>query len=200
MLRRDAAFVCTLPQLDPYCRHRGSEHYWPVEIPIPAAQHGPRNDVIVYLPGDHPAMSLVDAAAEQSPWRFLAYSGTNRSVPKRGLQLSDVPLDLFHLLPKARIAIHHGGLGTANWCLIHRVPQVIFPMDMEKLLIARGLRRARAGVICDASLPPSDFANLLTQFADSSAPAADTATMRTRSDAETLCALLQASAQHNRHA
>jgi UDP:flavonoid glycosyltransferase YjiC (YdhE family) len=191
-LRRDIVFICTLPELDPYRQHREHEHYWPIEIPTPAARHANCGDVIVYLPGDHPALSLIAAAAARLPWHFQTYTGTSDHGSPHGFRRSVVPLDLATLLPKARLAIHHGGLGMANWCLSHRVPQAIFPMDLEKLLVGQGVEQAKAGALIAAQTPPDALSETWRQVADQPVPPHASEGMQTTSGAETLKALLYA--------
>lgn len=194
LLRGDANFVCTLPQLDPYCPHRTGEHYWPVEIPsADTIQASVRDDVIVYLPGDHPALSLVCAVAERLPWRFHVYAGSADHTPDGHLLFSSQPLNLNALLPSACLAIHHGGLGMANWCLVHRVPQVIFPTDTEKFLVGRGVIGAGAGLMVGTSAAASDTVKNMELLARHALVSPDIKGMQTTSDIDTLTALLRAS-------
>lgn len=194
LLRGDANFVCTLPQLDPYRRDRAREHYWPVEIPPSrAGQTGIKDAVLVYLPRDHPALPLVEMLAENLPWRVHAYAGSVEHLPGRHPLFSSEPLNLPALLPSARLAIHHGGLGMANWCLIHSVPQLIFPSDTEKLLVGRGVLETGSGFVIDISMAPNDLMEQVERLSHLPLARPDTDGMQTTSDVETLAALLNAS-------
>ncbi|WP_156377388.1 MULTISPECIES: glycosyltransferase [unclassified Sphingopyxis] len=194
LLRGDANFVCTLPQLDPYRLQRAGEHYWPVEIskpgPVPV---GTRDLIAVYLPEEHPALSLVQTVAEQLPWKFRAYVGDTNRVSTERLLFASEPLNLSELLPSARLAVHHGGLGMANWCLINRVPQLIFPTDMEKLLVGRGIENANAGLITDRRIAADDLFAMIKSLSGAPIPQPDISAMQTVTDTETLTHLLQKS-------
>lgn len=195
-LRGEANFVCTMPQLDPYNRHRAEGHYWPVEIPAPpACRNDARHVMAVYMPGDHPALPLIEEIAQQVPWQILAYSGSVARSPAAGLSYSPEPLDLPSVLPRACIAVHHGGLGMANWCMLHQVPQVIFPTDMEKLLIGKGVQQARMGILAHAGVPSNSLLNIMRTIAQRPLPVPDKNGLKTGSDNETLNVLLKVSAQ-----
>ena len=193
LLRGDETFLCTFPQLDPYRQNRDKEHYWPIEMPAPQGHRTVRDMGVLYLPSDHPMLSPVQAVAERLPWPIHAYAGSADHASQGRLHFSKQPLDLPGVLPSARVALHHGGLGMANWCLIHRVPQMIFPTDIEKSLIGRGLESAKAGVVCNLSLTAEGLVKTIERLADSSLPPPDTSGMRTQSDVQTLSALLAVS-------
>lgn len=199
LLRGDVNFVCTLPQLDPYLRFRIDEHYWPVEIPQPEAlQDSTMDTVVVYFPSDHPALSLVEILSRDLPWRFRIYTGSTNRISENNLFYSNMPLNLPSLLPSACLAIHHGGLGMANWCLVHRVPQIIFPTDMEKLLIGRGVMEMGSGLVADIAATPSNVLERVERMSRLPLLPPATAGMQTTSDFETLAALLAAS-ERERH-
>lgn len=198
LLRGGLPFVCTLPQLDPYRLHREHEHYWPVEIPVPTTNDGAiRDTVIVYLPHGHPALTALEAVAHELPWRFHVYAGPHSSGTSERLLFSSVPLDLSRHLPSTCMAIHHGGLGMANWCIIHRVPQLIFPTDQEKLLVGRGVMEAKSGSVLNSSMTATEFMNILRMTDKNSVTHINTTSLRTASDIETLAALVGASRNVN---
>jgi len=97
------------------------------------------------------------------------------------------------LLPRARLAIHHGGLDMANWWLTHRVPQAIFPTDLETLFVGRGVEQAKAGKLFGTRLSPNAFADALRQLADQSVSSHPNEGMQTTPDGEMLQALLSSS-------
>lgn len=193
-LRGDRNFVCTMPQLDPYRLHRSDGHYWPVEIAVPpATHHDARNVMVVYMPGDHAALSLVEAIAQHVPWQIMAYTGSVERPSRAGIAYSSRPLELPSLLPMAHIAVHHGGLGMANWCLLHGVPQIIFPTDTEKYLIGKGVQDAGMGALGDVGMALSRLLKLMSLIAKHPLPPLDSKGVRTGSDVETLSALISAS-------
>ncbi len=194
LLRGDANFVCTLPQLDPYHRYRAKEYYWPVEIPPPSTEQTNVKDVVaVYLPSDHPALPLVGTLARNLPWRFSVYAGPMSRPPERNMLFSSKPLNLCALLPLTRLAIHHGGLGMANWCLVHCVPQIILPTDTEKLLTGREVMRTGSGFVAEPSVRLKNIVEQAKRLSDLSLSRPDIDSMQTASDIDTLAALISAS-------
>lgn len=83
----------------------------------------------------------------------------------------------------------------ANWCMLHQVPQVIFPTDMEKLLIGKGVQQARMGILAHAGVPSNTLLNIMRTIAQRPLPVPDKNGLMTGSDNETLNALLKVSAQ-----
>jgi len=158
LLRARANFVCTLQAFDPYASERHERYFWPFEISLPSSEKHIRNRGFIYLPRAHPALASVLAAVSAAKVEFDGYFGGFQPVV-RNLFTATQPYDLPNKLPTAQIAIHHGGLGTAIECWMYGVPQLICPLDSEKLIIAQRLQDARAGQIF---LPNSKHKNLGT--------------------------------------
>lgn len=188
LLRGSANLVCTLDLFDPYRDHRAEDYYWPVEIAPPAAASRNRDRGFVYLPKNHPALASVLRAIEIGSMPFRGYF-PGAGATARNLVTSAAPLKLADELPRSRLAVHHGGLGTAIECLIHGVPQMISFLDYEKFVIARGLEAAGAG----AAFPPRADAAMLARAFERVAKlvpkAPEYSRMKTRSPDETLSAL-----------
>ncbi len=51
-----------------------------------------------------------------------------------------------HVLPRARLIIHHGGMGTTHAALIHGVPQVVVPHAADQRGQARRVAQAKVGI------------------------------------------------------
>lgn len=145
LLRGTDNFICTLPVFDPYEGQRREPYHWPFEIPSSARSLDREPTGVIYLPRDHPALPAVFDAISKGTRAFTGYFSGD--VPARAnLHVSPVPLDLAEMLPRSAVAIHHGGLGTAINCWVHRVPQVVLPADTEKMVVGRGLQRSKAGI------------------------------------------------------
>ena len=66
------------------------------------------------------------------------------ALPPRARLLNWV--DFNHILPRARLAIHHGGMGTTHTAVVHAVPQLIVPHAADQRVQARRVAQAKVGL------------------------------------------------------
>lgn len=55
-------------------------------------------------------------------------------------------VDYDHVLPRLKIIIHHGGMGTTHAAILHAVPQIITPHAADQRGQARRVRQAKIGL------------------------------------------------------
>lgn len=67
-----------------------------------------------------------------------------RSLPKGTHLLNWVPFE--HVLPRSRIAIHHGGMGTTHHIVVHGVPQIVVPHAADQRVQAKRVAQAKVGI------------------------------------------------------
>ncbi len=134
----DANFVVTLPELDPHRDHRPTAQVGPLDALPPPSQTVPDMDFFAYLSMTFGATEKVLEALVQAKLRgeiFLRDAGpdTRRKWADRGLTIHDRPQDLKAVLPRARMLIHHGGLGTTEVGLAIGCPQLMVPRHREQM-------------------------------------------------------------------
>lgn len=140
LLRGDHNLACTLAEIDPYRAIRDELLYWPFEISAPTARmEQSRSGGLIYLPKRHPARGLVEREAGRLNMQFDAYFNGPPMCRSRSVAVHVHPIDFGKVIHSRQLVIHHGGLGTTTWCMANRVPQLIFPHDLEKMLIAKGV-------------------------------------------------------------
>lgn len=66
------------------------------------------------------------------------------ALPRRARLLNWV--DFHHVLPRARLAIHHGGMGTTHAVVVHGVPQLVVPHAADQRAQARRVAQAKVGL------------------------------------------------------
>lgn len=66
------------------------------------------------------------------------------ALPKGTRLLNWVDFD--HLLPRARVIVHHGGMGTTHAAVVHGVPQVAVPHAADQRGNARRIAQAKVGL------------------------------------------------------
>ena len=66
------------------------------------------------------------------------------ALPRNTRLLNFVPFD--HVLPRAKLMIHHGGMGTTHAALIHAVPQIVVPHAADQRGQARRVAQAKVGL------------------------------------------------------
>lgn len=91
-----------------------------------------------------------------------------RSLPGGSRLLNWVPFD--HVLPRLKVIVHHGGMGTTHAAVVHAVPQVITPHAADQRGQARRARQAKVGLeitpqdVLRGDLRPAVSAMLSTDF------------------------------------
>lgn len=55
-------------------------------------------------------------------------------------------VDYDHVLPRLRVIVHHGGMGTTHAAIVHGLPQVIVPHAADQRGQARRARQAKVGL------------------------------------------------------
>ena len=55
-------------------------------------------------------------------------------------------VDYDHVLPRLRVIVHHGGMGTTHAAIVHAIPQVIVPHAADQRGQARRARQAKVGL------------------------------------------------------
>ena len=80
-------------------------------------------------------------------WRPIApeeKSELKRALPGGTRLLAWAPYD--HLLPRCKIVIHHGGMGTTHRALTHGIPQIVVPHAADQRIQARRVAEAKVGL------------------------------------------------------
>lgn len=67
-----------------------------------------------------------------------------RALPAGTRLLTWAPYD--HVLPRCKIVIHHGGMGTTHRALIHGLPQIVVPHAADQRIQARRVAEAKVGL------------------------------------------------------
>ena len=196
----DRTIPCTIPEFDPYARHRTA----PTPLPVTSSALGPLLPVVerpegrifLYLPANNPHLATTLEALHQLGLGGDVYvPGLPEALRQRyassALAFHDQPLDLTQVLPNARVAIHHGGHGISYAALRAGTPQLVLVNNLERLVTAYGLDQLGCAVIlnADGKLAPEAVVGylrrLLTQadIHQAAAKAAETLAARQRENA-----------------
>ncbi len=66
------------------------------------------------------------------------------ALPKNTRLLNFVPFD--HVLPRTRLMLHHGGMGTTHAAVVHGIPQIVVPHAADQRGQARRVAQAKVGL------------------------------------------------------
>ncbi len=66
------------------------------------------------------------------------------ALPKGTRLLNWIPFD--HVLPRAKLMIHHGGMGTTHFAVVHGLPQIVVPHAADQRVQARRIAQAKIGL------------------------------------------------------
>lgn len=67
-----------------------------------------------------------------------------RALPRGTRLLNWVPFD--HVLPRTRLMIHHGGMGTTHYAVVHALPQIVVPHAADQRVQAKRVAQAKVGL------------------------------------------------------
>jgi UDP:flavonoid glycosyltransferase YjiC (YdhE family) len=179
LFRGDDTFVCGLPAFDMYAAWREDPYLPPIMQkvavgPPPAERPGP--DVFAYLHANHPRLRELTAALTLTGRRVGLYvSGAPAeriaSLCGRNVGVLVRPADLADMLPKVRLSIHHGGLGSAHAGLAAGTVQLMFATRLERRINARAVEQLGGGRrgAPEPTGDPQRLAELITSLLDDTA-------------------------------
>ena len=67
-----------------------------------------------------------------------------RALPRGTRLLNWAPFE--HVLPRSRLIIHHGGMGTTHYAVVHGVPQIVVSHAADQRVQARRVAQAKVGL------------------------------------------------------
>ncbi|MDW8171113.1 MAG: glycosyltransferase [Anaerolineae bacterium] len=67
-----------------------------------------------------------------------------RALPSGTRLLNFTPFA--HVLPRTRLMIHHGGMGTTHYAVVYGVPQIVVPHAADQRIQARRVAQAKLGL------------------------------------------------------
>ncbi|MEO9901147.1 nucleotide disphospho-sugar-binding domain-containing protein [Nisaea sp.] len=130
-------FVVTVPELDPYQKHRVDTETSPLQ-PLPAAaSRQPEQDYFAYLSNGYAGTPKALEALARSNWSGEIYlRDANDEIRSRwrdrGLTIHNAPRPIEQAVERARVVIHHGGIGTLEQVMAIGRPQCIVPRHFEQ--------------------------------------------------------------------
>lgn len=66
------------------------------------------------------------------------------ALPKGTRLLNWIPFE--HVLPRAHLIIHHGGMGTTHRAVVHALPQIVVPHAADQRIQAKRVTQAKVGL------------------------------------------------------
>lgn len=191
LLRGDVRFIYTASLLDPYFQSRHDALSCPPNLKIfrSSGQVGPG---LVYLPGYDAVIERVLEALAIDGRPVSAYLGGQQPRASDNVTVLAEPIDFATQLADARFFLHHGGLGVANWCLAHRIPQTVIPRDLEKALIGQALSAKRAGIYVPYGSTNGTIASAISRTSTLHPPSSFLANMAHTNADQTIGAIVSA--------
>ncbi|MFM8988733.1 MAG: glycosyltransferase [Alphaproteobacteria bacterium] len=172
LLAGDWQGACTWPLLDPYRDCRAEPAIGPLDPPRVAGRAPDARGWFAYLSAEAPMAPAAIAALEAMPVPGGVFlrdgSAAQRArLAAAGHEVHVRPPDLAGGLRRARLAIHHGGIGTAETALAIGVPQLVLPRHLEQRLTGEALRAAGIGAVVRRAEVARDLApRALAMMAD----------------------------------
>lgn len=141
-----ARVVCTYPESDVYAHLRDTPAQGPLTVPGPPLAAPSGGGVFFYLAADFPHSSkllqaLCDSGLPAEGYVRDAPEPLRAALRQNRVRLHDRPPPLADALARARLVVHHGGIGTIESCLAAGRPQLLLPRHFEQTLNAETLTR-----------------------------------------------------------
>ncbi|HEY0836692.1 MAG TPA: nucleotide disphospho-sugar-binding domain-containing protein [Azospirillum sp.] len=151
ILAGSGVFVITLPELDFYGQHRRQPAIGTLTPLPPPLDVEPEEDYFAYLSLSyaHTAKVLEGLAQSGRTGRIYlrdASPAAFRTWRERGLAIHDRPQPMREAVGRARVVVHHGGVGTVETVLALGRPQLIVPRHQEQRGNANALGGMRVAV------------------------------------------------------
>lgn len=139
--------------------------------PLPGPLLENNRPLVVFAAGSsgaasHAFFSGAVAASRGRDWQSILLTGRatdwDGDLPPNVLRYPFIPLSL--LLPKSRVLVHHGGLGSASLALIAGVPQLAIPFGHDQFDTADRLERLGVGRVLHAERLETGLADAVTDL------------------------------------
>jgi UDP:flavonoid glycosyltransferase YjiC (YdhE family) len=157
----DAAFLATIPELDPYAAWRDCEIYLPPAYEnhgeIPQWAKSNLKKCFAYL-HRHPKLPDILKSLRLLPMTTLVYVP---DCPKELIdvystdrfKISSVPFQADTITQEADVAVLNGGSNLLLSFLLRGVPLVVLPLQLEQTLTARSVQELELGKYVDLDRP-----------------------------------------------
>lgn len=176
-LRTDLGLFTTLPELDHYGARKGVSYIGPMytleDGLVRDWPAGPGARIFAYIRAYPELPHMLNALRDSKAAVLAVVPGIKDELmtaySSERFQIFSEQLKLGHLLPDMDLAITHGGHGLAGAFVIHGVPTLTVPTNIEQWMMSNRLVRLGVGTLITRNRVKTDFSNSLQQMIGSTA-------------------------------
>lgn len=172
VFRTDADLLQTVPELDHYTGRCCGNYIGPLFDldggELFAWPEGQAQRVLLYLRPFDGLRAVFEALASSGCHVVAAIPGIDENLRTEfstcSFQISAAPVRLAALLPKADLAVAHGGHGLASACLLAGIPMLLLPQLAEQLMTLYNVERLGIGAGIRGDEAESRFAAIFRRM------------------------------------